>query len=99
MMEILIALLGLDPLSLFAQVDGDASWLLLLGPAGGGATYFFVYRFYRNTDKSHGFEHETRITAQPITGNDAKVREITGTRSSRIDGDNSYNHRQRVHRG
>jgi len=80
------------------QVEGDGSWLLLLGPVGAGATYYMVYRYYRNTDKSHTFEHETLITAQPVTGDDVKVREIRGTRQAHIQGDNRTSHRQRVQR-
>jgi hypothetical protein len=83
---------------LAAEDDGGPAWLLILGPAGGGAVYFFSWRYYRNTDKSHSFERETRIVAQPITGDDDKVNEIKGTKKSGIDGDNSSNHRQRVQR-
>ncbi len=78
--------------------DGGPIWLLALGPAGGAGVYFLAWRYYRNTDKSHSFERETRIEAKPITGNDAKVDEIKGTKKSGIDGNNRSNHRQRVQR-
>jgi hypothetical protein len=81
-----------------ADDDGGSAWLLLAGPAGAGGTYFLAWRYYRNTHTSHGFERETRIEAKPVTGNDAKVKEITGTKKSGIDGDNRSNHRQRVQR-
>ncbi len=82
-----------------ASSDGGApGWLLLLGPAGGGATYYGLWRYYRNTHQSHAFEKETRIESQPITGNDAKVREIKGTKKTGIDGENHDNHRKRVQR-
>jgi type VI protein secretion system component VasK len=84
-----------------AAADGDgggATWLLALGPAGAGAAYFGVWRFYRNTHQSHSFERETLIEAQPATGDDAKVDEIKGTKKSGIKGDNRTNHRQRVQR-
>jgi hypothetical protein len=77
---------------------GGPVWLLILGPAGAAGLYFGFWRYYRNTDKSHSFERETRVTAQPITGHDAKVNEITGTKKTSIDGDNTSNHRQRVQR-
>jgi len=77
---------------------GDLSWLLALGPAGAGAVYAGLWRYYRNTHASHSFEQETRIEAQPATGSDAKVDEIKGTKKSNIDGDNRANHRQRVQR-
>ncbi len=82
-----------------AADDGSATpWLLALGPAGAGAVYFGLWRYYRNTHKSHDFERETRIAAQPATGHDAKVNEVTGTRKTRIDGENRTDHRQRVQR-
>lgn len=85
----------------FAAADGDGGatpWLLVLGPAGGAGVYFGIWRYYRNTHQSHSFERETRIEAQPITGSDAKVREIKGTKKSGIDGDNRTDHRKRVQR-
>ena len=85
-------------LSVLAADDGGPAWLLAAGPLGGGAVYFGFWRYYRNTDRSHSFEHETRVTAQPVTGSDAKVDDITGTRSSGIDGDNRSDHRRRVQR-
>jgi DNA polymerase IIIc chi subunit len=81
-----------------ADDDGGSAFLLLLGPAGGVAVYFGLWRYYRNTHVSHSFERETRIQAQPITGHDAKVNEVKGTKRTQIDGDNSSNHRQRVRR-
>ena len=81
-----------------ADSDGGPAWLLLLGPAGAGATYFFSWQYYRNTHRSHAFERETRIESQAVTGNDAKIDEIKGTKKTGIDGDNRTNHRQRVQR-
>jgi len=81
-----------------ADGDGGPTWMLVLGPAGAGATYYFSWRYYRNTDRSHAFERETRIEAQAVTGSDAKVDEVRGTKKSGIDGDNRTNHRQRVQR-
>ena len=78
--------------------DGATPWLLVLGPAGAGAVYFGLWRYYRNTHTSHSFERETRIEAQSVTGDDTKLKEITGTKKSGIDGDNRTNHRQRVQR-
>ncbi len=77
---------------------GGPIWLLVLGPLGGGGLYWGLWRFYRNTHQSHAFEHETRIAAQSVTGTDAKVDEITGTKQSSIDNGNHTNHRQRVQR-
>lgn len=78
----------------------DGTWLLLLGPAGATGLYWTLYRYYRNTDKSHDFEHETAVVAKPVTGadQDRKVDEVTGTRETRIRGDNVGEYRQRVQR-
>jgi len=78
--------------------DDGGLWLLLSGPASATGLYWALYRYYRNTDKSHAFERETAVVAKPVTGTDQKVDEITGTRKSRIDGDNVSEYRQRVER-
>jgi hypothetical protein len=80
--------------------DDGGLGLLLLGPAGAVGLYWMLYRYYRNTDKSHAFERETLVDAQPVTGaeRDHKVDEIKGTRESRIRGDNVTAYRQRVQR-
>ncbi|MGV8943319.1 hypothetical protein [Thermomonas sp.] len=77
--------------------DGGLA-ILLLGPAGATALYWALYRYYRNSDKSHDFEHETAVEAKPVTGSDSKVDQIKGTRETRISGDNVTAYRQRVKR-
>ena len=80
-------------------MDGDNTlWLLALGPAGATGLYWALYRYYRNTDKSHAFERETAVDAKPVTGSDTKVGTNNGTRESRIRGDNLRNYRLRVQR-
>jgi hypothetical protein len=80
--------------------DDGGLWLLTLGPVSGTALYWALYRYYRNTDKSHAFERETKIEAKPIRGaeRDRKVDVINGTRESRIKGDNAREFRKRVAR-
>jgi hypothetical protein len=80
--------------------DDGSLWLLASGPAAGTALYWALYRYYRNTDKSHGFERETKVEAKPITGaeNDRKVGEVTGTRQQSISGNNVGDYRKRVER-
>lgn len=78
--------------------DDSGLWLLLAGPVGASALYWTLYRYYRNTDKSHGFERETKVVAQPVQGTDIKVDEITGTQRTRINGDNVSDYRARVRR-
>jgi hypothetical protein len=78
--------------------DDSGLWLLLAGPAGATALYWTLYRYYRNTDKSHGFERETKVEAQPVRGTDFKVDEVTGTQRRRINGDNVSDYRARVRR-
>ncbi|GAA4103442.1 hypothetical protein ACFFOS_03045 [Nocardioides kongjuensis] len=90
----------LDLITALVPLSGDSNpvWLLAAGPAGGAATYWAFYRYYRNTDKSHQFERDTLIKAQPVQGGEEKVGHISKTRDSDIDGDNSGNSRQRVQR-
>lgn len=81
------------------DMDGDAILLLLsLGPVSAVGFYWAIYRHYRNTDKSHAFEHETEVEVLALSGseNDRKVDSIRGTRNSRIKGENGASHRQRV---
>lgn len=78
--------------------DDSGLWLLALGPAGATGLYWALYRYYRNTDKSHDFEHETAVVAKPVTGSEQKVDEVKGTRDSRIRGDNVHAYRKRVQR-
>ena len=78
--------------------DNDLAWLLAAGPAGAVGTYYAIYRYYRNTDKSHAFERDTIIDAQPVQGGEEKFDHISRTRDSDIDGDNSKKFRARVQR-
>ena len=80
--------------------DDSELWLLAMGPAGAAVLYWALYRYYRNTDKSHAFERETVVDAKPVTGSerDRKVAEVKGTRETRIDGDNVSAYRTRVER-
>lgn len=97
----MIALLlsNLSPSLVFAaKSDGGPLWLLALGPGGAAALYYGLWSYYRNTGKSHSFESETRVEAKPVTGHEAKVNQITGTKATQIDGNNQTAHRQRVQR-
>lgn len=80
--------------------DDGSLFLLLIGPAGATGLYWALYRYYRNTDKSHGFERETEVVAKPVRGGerDRKVDEIKGTQRTSIDGNNVGAYRQRVQR-
>ena len=78
--------------------DDSGIFLLLLGPAGAAGLYWSLYRHYRNTDKSHAFEHETIVNAKPVSGSEQKVGEVKGTQKTSIDGDNVRAYRQRAQR-
>ena len=78
-----------------AESDG-IGWLLALGPVGAASFYWAVWMAYRNTDKSHAYEHETHIVVSNMTGDDIKVGTNNGTRDSRIQGKNSDKPRERV---
>ena len=49
-------------LQVVLATSGDQAplWLLAAGPAGAVATYWSLYRYYRNTDKSHAYERDTQ---------------------------------------
>jgi len=79
--------------------DDSGLWLLLAGPASATALYWGLYRYYRNTDKSHAFERETTVEAKPVTGSDQQVGTNNGTQEMRIRGDNIRDYRKRVVRG
>ncbi|HEU0152603.1 MAG TPA: hypothetical protein VFQ84_04575 [Arenimonas sp.] len=78
--------------------DDGGGWLLALGPAGAAALYWALYRYYRNTDKSHAFERETAVDAKPVTGSEHKIDEVKGTQRKRVPGDNVGAYRTRVTR-
>ncbi len=96
--DILSAVAQLVPAVLPLASDDSVLWLLAAGPAGGAATYWLIYRYYRNTDKSHAYERDTIIDAEPVQGGEERVDHISRTRDSDIDGDNSKKHRKRVQR-
>ena len=77
--------------------DGSLA-LLLIGPAGAAGLYWALYRYYRNTDKSHAFERESKVDAKPVSGSDQKIGTNNGTTDSRITGDNVGEYRTRVQR-
>ncbi|QYJ04600.1 hypothetical protein KUV85_02665 [Nocardioides panacisoli] len=82
-----------------AASEDDSPWVLLLGgPIGGAATYWLIHRYYRNTDKSHAYERDTIIEADPVRGSEERTGHIAKTRKSGISGDNSGHHRRRVQR-
>jgi hypothetical protein len=78
--------------------DDSGLALLLIGPAGAAGLYWALYRYYRNTDKSHAFERESKVDAKPVTGTDLMVGTNNGTQDSRITGDNVHEYRKRVER-
>jgi hypothetical protein len=80
-------------------MSDENSWIILLaGPAGAAGLYWALYRYYRNTDKSHAFERESKVDAKPVTGSDSKVGTNNGTRDSGIAGNNVSAYRERVKR-
>ncbi|HML50361.1 MAG TPA: hypothetical protein PKD84_02985 [Propionicimonas sp.] len=78
--------------------SNNPGWLLLAGPIAAVAVYWGLFQYYRNTNKSHSFEHETGIESQPITGSDQKVDTVRGTQRTAINGNNVRDYRQRVKR-
>ena len=76
--------------------DGDAFWLVLLGPAAGIGFYTWVYLRYRNTDKRYEYEHKTSSDIDGVQGYDTKTRTRHRLRNARIQGDLSRNPRERL---
>jgi hypothetical protein len=76
-------------------------FLLAMGPASAVGLYWMLYRYYRNTDKSHAFERDTEVVAQAVTGAeyDQRINAIRGTQETQIRGNNVGDYRQRVQRG
>jgi len=60
------------------------------------AVYMGIYKYYRNTDKRFKFENETFVEVWNMKEYDNKIDRITGTSRSKINGDNSSKHLQRV---
>ena len=102
-MHPLLAEIAADPTAARLLADsGDGAagiaFPFLLGPAVFLGTYLGIYRYYRNHDKSHAYERDTLIEAQPVQGSEHKVDHISKTRARRIKGDNGSDHRDRVRR-
>lgn len=82
-------------------MEESSEWLVMLlaaGPAGAAAFYWYIYRFYRNTDKSHAFERETAVDFEVTASEDNKIGTNNRTKQQRINGDNISKFRQRVRR-
>jgi hypothetical protein len=88
----------IDLLIALQSSSNGSGWILLAGPAGAAGTYWALYQYYRNTNKSHDFERDTVIESQPITGGERQVDRVQGTQRTTINGDNVSNYRQRVQR-
>ena len=89
---------GLGPIVQSSSSEGSFMWLLAVGPAGAAGTYWAIYRYYRNHDKTHAYERDTLIDAKQVGGWDNKVDHIRKTQKSGISGDNTSKHRDRVNR-
>lgn len=96
--DIVVALAQVAQFVVQASEEGAPYALLALGPAGAAGTYWAIFRYYRNTDKSHQFEKETLIEARPVEGGEEKVDHIRKTRDKTIDGKNNSDYRERVRR-
>ncbi|MFC6697126.1 hypothetical protein [Nocardioides daphniae] len=93
------ALLSLAAYAVEVQAESGTPWILLAaGPVGAVAVYWGLFRYYRNTDKSHSFERETLIESQPIVGHETKFDTVRGTERREVSGNNVSKHRQRVRR-
>ncbi|MDN5600984.1 MAG: hypothetical protein ACTHV2_06040 [Brachybacterium sp.] len=100
----LLAELSADPATmtlLAGSGSGDGGGMFipfLAGPAVFAAVYGGIYRYYRNTDKRHHFERETKVSVGNLDAGDRKVGENNRQQSRRMRGRNSTDHHQRVRR-
>lgn len=58
--------------------------------------YEFLYRRYRNADKSHAYEQRTIVRNSPPACIDLKISHIKATTEKRIVGDNADQFRERI---
>lgn len=72
--------------------------LLAAGPVAGVLTYLSIYRYYRNTDKRHHFETETRVRSSGLRVIDNRVDAIRRTHRRYTEGRNDGDHLERVQR-
>jgi hypothetical protein len=68
--------------------DGEGQWLKLIFMLSGPAFYFVMWSRYRNAKARHQHERETEAQITQLTGNDVKIKRITGTSSSSLSGAN-----------
>ncbi|MDO5094616.1 MAG: hypothetical protein Q4D79_14580 [Propionibacteriaceae bacterium] len=74
--------------------------LLGLGVIAAIAFYGYIWRRYRNTDKSYQFESTTQVELSEVTGSDSYSRTIQRTRDSRVAGyERTRDPRQRIRQG
>lgn len=86
----------IDVAAVILSSDDWIGWVLLAGPVGATAFYWSTWQSYRNTDKSHAFEHETDIVVSNLTGADDKVGTNNGTQERWVRGRNSHTPRVRI---
>lgn len=68
--------------------EGEGQWLKLVFMLSGPAFYFVMWSRYRNAKARHKHERETEAQITGLTGNDQKIKRITGTSSSSLSGAN-----------
>ncbi|WP_193105672.1 hypothetical protein [Brachybacterium sp. FME24] len=99
----LLAELAADPTTSMLLADsGDGAigiaFPFVAGPAVFAAVYGGIYRYYRNTDKRHHFARETEVSVGNLDKRDSKVGTNNRQKSRTMNGDNSTDYLDRVHR-
>lgn len=69
--------------------DSDGSFFPYLFLLSGPVFFFVIYTKYRNKDKRHYHERETRSQMANLRAADQKVNRVVGVSNSKIRGDNS----------
>lgn len=93
-----------DPSGPTVLAEGNESYRALgvapfvIGPMVFFLVYLGIYRYYRNTDKSHDFERQTVVESFDMRAFDEFAQRRTGLRNAEIEGRNEDAPRERVRR-
>lgn len=102
-MDQLLALLGTvaapGVVPAASEAEDISQLLWLLGPIGGVGFFMMVYLRYRNTNKRHAYERETKSDVLDMRTYDQRVSSVKGVRNSSIAGANHGSPRSRLGNG
>lgn len=89
MLNLATQILAYAPTYLALSSDSDGSFFPYLFLLSGPVFFFVIYTKYRNKDKRHHHERETKSQMANLRAADQKVNRVVGVSNSRIRGDNA----------